>query len=105
MLRIYPVYNNVKLDRINDLQQFASQQYLSSSITDKLRHQTEAYFNRFIDNWNQNPHRCIFSFQPSFEPTCLNRQVEIFSRNRVYINSVYTETILIVYRLPLSATA
>jgi hypothetical protein len=100
VLRICSAYDDVKLQRINDLQQFASQQYITSSITDKLRRQTEAYFNGFMDNWNQNTRRCVFS---TTERTCLHRQAEIFDRNGVSICGAYAEYVLTVYRSPLSA--
>jgi hypothetical protein len=60
VLRICSAYDDVKLTNINNLQQHASQKAVSASITDKLRAETEAYFNGFLKNWNQNIYRCMY---------------------------------------------
>lgn len=94
ILSIREAYNNVQPDQINSIQQYASQVYLSASITQKLRTQTEAYYNAAIANWTRSPYRCQFNG----EPACFDRTIQVFTRNKVCIYLAYVEHLLIIDR-------
>jgi hypothetical protein len=82
VLRICTAYDEVKLSAINDLAKETSQQYITASIFQRLRTQTEAYYNGVLRNWKIDNRPCEYSDK---ERTCQGQALHVFERNGVHI--------------------
>ena len=95
VLHTCSAYDDVKLSAINDLAKEASQQYITSSIFQQLRAQTEAHYNAVLYNWKSHKKPCKFS---NTERTCEGQALYVFERNGVNIYQVYVLHILTLCR-------
>lgn len=95
MLRICTAYDDVKLSAINDLAKETSQQYITASVFQRLRTQTEAYYNGILRNWKVDNGPCEYS---NTERTCEGQALHIFERNGVRIYWVYVVHMLTACR-------
>lgn len=96
MLRICQAYNDVKLEKINDFRKKYTFQPTSAPIFERLKRQTEAFFNAYKDSWEEERGPC--TFRNTRERICQGQKIEVFTRNEVSVHLTHTLHMLIISR-------
>ena len=89
-------YDRVKIEAINDLRRNSSRLSYTKKIEERVRENTQNWFNAFMIRWNQYQAHCLYP--GSSTRTCLDQAPHIFQLNEVSLYSAYTEHILRIPR-------
>jgi hypothetical protein len=96
MFRICSGYNEVQLNHIHDFQRRYRFQVDSSSIFERLKRQTDAFYNAFKAEWDQENGPCTMN--STGEKCCQGQRIEVFERNNVSVCSALSQHMLTIFR-------
>jgi hypothetical protein len=96
MLSICDAYDNVKLEELNNFRKKFAFQASIAPIFVLLKRHTEAFFNAYKADWDQEGGPCCF--QKGLEHTCQGQGIEMFTRNEVGVCSTYAKHMLTSYQ-------